>query len=322
MAKRKLNILVLTGGPSSEHEVSLRTAQMILKNLDPRKYKASLAIIQKNGKWRFHPGEKSLQMGDAIKRIALSHFDLAFIAMHGLFGEDGRIQAVLDWAGIPYVGSGVASSAMAMNKEISNVLYEVNGLRVPHYVVLNRRPKTNISGIGFPLVVKPVNGGSSVGISIVKTKKELNKAISAALKEDDRVMLQEYIKGREFTCGVLEGRDGKPFALPPTEIIPKVSSFFDYRAKYKVGGSSEITPARLSKAMLKELQQLALKAHTILGCKGMSRSDFILKRSVFYILETNTIPGMTETSLLPQAAKVAGIDFPALLDLMINSGLR
>lgn len=322
MNKQKLNILVLAGGPSSEHEVSLRTAQMILKNLDLKKYKASLAIIKKDKKWHFHKDEKYLHMGDAMKRLNPSNFDFVFIAMHGSFGEDGRIQAMLEWAGLPYVGSGVLSSAMAMDKEISNALYKANGLWVPLYIVIERRTKLKKLGPDLPLVVKPVNGGSSVGVSIVQQKKDLNKAINLAFKEDDRIILQKYIKGREFTCGVLEGKDGNPFALPPTEIIPKTASFFDYKAKYKIGGSLEVTPAHLSKSQTKELQKLALKAHGILRCKGMSRSDFILSGSKFYILETNTIPGMTETSLLPQAAKAAGIGFSNFLDLMIETGLK
>ena len=320
--KRKLKVLVLSGGPSSEHEVSLHTARMILKHLDPKKYKASLAIVKKDKKWHFHPHGKPLHMGDALKLLIPANFDFVFIAIHGFFGEDGRIQAILEWAGLPYVGSAILSSAMAMDKEISNALYEANGLRVPRYIVLGRHSKKTVRGIGLPLVVKPVNGGSSVGVSIVKERKDLKKAIDLAFKEDERVMLQEYINGREFTCGVLERRGGKPFALPLTEIIPKGAPFFDYRAKYESGGSVEITPAKLPKAQTRELQRFALDAHRILRCKGMSRSDFILKGSKFYILETNTIPGMTETSLLPQAARAIGIEFPALLDLMIEAGLR
>lgn len=320
MAQR-LRILVLGGGPSSEHEISLRTAEMILKNLDPRKYASSLAVIKKNSRWAFNTKREYLHIGDAMKRLTPDNFDFVFIAMHGAFGEDGRAQALLEWTGLPYAGSGILSSAMAMDKEISNILYTINGLHVPPYVIDSKKAQHNLR-FGFPVVVKPVNGGSSIGVSIVKTKKEFGKAIKNALREDDRAMIQKYMKGREFTCGVLDDRNGEPFALPPTEIIPQVSSFFDYRAKYKIGGSLEITPPRLPKARIKELQQLALKAHQILGCRGMSRSDFIFKGSTFYILETNTIPGMTETSLLPQAAKAAGIDFPAFLDLMIDSGLR
>jgi len=254
-----------------------------------------------------------------MEHLKQRNFDIVFIAMHGAFGEDGRMQALLEWVGLPYTGSRVASSAMAINKEIANTLYSANGMRVPHFSVVDKNIKKY--PISLPVVIKPVNGGSSVGVSVVKTKKELTGAITNALREDDRAMMQEYIQGREFTCGVLEDKNGKPFVLPPTEILPKSSSFFDYKAKYKVGGSLEITPAHLPKAQTKELQKLALRAHRILGCSGMSRSDFILKGKTFFILETNTIPGMTQTSLLPQAAKAAGIDFPALLDLIINAGL-
>jgi D-alanine-D-alanine ligase len=147
-------------------------------------------------------------------------------------------------------------------------------------------------------------------------------ALKRAFKEGERVMVQRFIKGRELTCGILENAKGDAFALPPTEIIPKAAAFFDYKAKYKIGGSTEITPADLPKSIIKKIQAMALKAHKALGCRGMSRSDFILKGSELFILETNTIPGMTKTSLLPQAAKAAGISFPDMLDLIISAGRR
>ena len=252
----------------------------------------------------------------------LKTFDFVFIAMHGVFGEDGRIQALLEWINVPYSGSGVLSSAMAMDKGISNDLYRAVGMNVPHYVVFNRNDRKGKYNFEIPAVIKPVDGGSSVGVSIAKSKQEFNKALKKAFKENERLMVQQFIKGREFTCGVLEDRKGRAFALPPTEIIPKSSKFFDYKAKYSVGGSQEITPAHLPKMMTKKMQAMALKAHQVLGCRGMSRSDFILKGSTFYILETNTIPGMTQTSLLPQAAKAAGISFSEMLDLIISAGLR
>lgn len=316
---RHLKVVVVCGGKSSEHKVSLKTAEMVLKNLNPRKYKTFLAVIEKNGKWKFGSG-RAIEIGNAIEK--LKNFDFVFIAMHGVYGEDGRFQALLEWIDIPYSGSGVLSSAMTMDKEVSNVLYAVNGLKVPRYVIFDKSSQDKKLGMRLPVVIKPTEGGSSVGVSIIKSKKGLQTGLGKASKEGNRIMIQEYIKGREFTCGVLEDEAGKPFALPPTEIIPKTSSFFDYGAKYKIGGSLEITPARLPKTKTRELQRLALKAHKILNCNGMSRSDFILKNSRFYILETNTIPGMTETSLLPQAAKVAGIDFPSLLDTIIAAGLR
>ena len=313
--KKRLKVAVLCGGPSSEYEVSLNSGRMVLNNLNKNKYNPALVRIGKDGKWQFGD-RKGIDLGDALQK--LKTYEFVFIAMHGAFGEDGRIQALLEWVGIPYSGSNVLSSAMAMDKEISNVCYETIGLAVPQYFV-PRNFKTNLK---IPVVVKPVDGGSSVGVSIVKSKTDLNNAMKKAFRESNRIMVQEFIRGRELTCGVLENKAGKAFALPPTEIIPKASSFFDYKAKYKVGGSIEITPARLSSALTKEIQRMALEAHTVLGCGGMSRSDFILKGTKLYILETNTIPGMTQTSLLPQAAKAARIDFPSMLDLIINAGLR
>ena len=288
---------------------------MVVNNLDKNKYNSVLIVIEKDGKWKFGD-KKSVDLGNALQ--ILKAYDFAFIAMHGTFGEDGRIQALLEWANIPYSGSGVLGSAMAMDKEISNERYKAVGLNVPRYVIL----KDFKSGIKVPVVVKPVDGGSSVGVSIVKAKVDFKRAMKKAFGESSRIMVQEFIRGRELTCGVLEDKFGKPFALPPTEIIPKTSAFFDYKAKYTVGGSMEITPVRLSSALTKKLQRMALEAHRALGCGGMSRSDFILKGTKFYILETNTIPGMTKTSLLPQAAKAAGINFSSMLDLIIKAGLR
>ncbi len=315
-----MKVLVIGGGLSSEHEVSLKTSQMIIKNLDAIKYDAQLVIIQKDGKWKFGK-EKPIDLGSAITKISREKFDFVFIALHGIFGEDGRIQALLEWLDLPYGGAGVLASALATDKQMANLVYEASGLRVPPYVVWkNKKRKT--PHVSFPIVVKPIDGGSSVGISIVKTKKEMPAALKKAFRECRRIMIQKYIKGTEITCGVIEDKKGHPAALPPTEIIPQTATFFDYRAKYATGGSLEITPARISKKQIKEVQTLALCAHRALGCCGMSRSDFILSGGKFYILETNTIPGMTEASLLPKAASVANIPFPLLLDLIINAGFR
>ena len=314
----RLKLLVLCGGPSTEHEVSLKTAEMILRSLDTKKYKTEKAIIEKNSSWIIHDKKKSMPAAEAPLWLVRSKFDFVFIAIHGAFGEDGQIQAILEWLGIPYSGSGVLSSGIVMDKNISNILYTANGFQVPRYVI-HKKNKDII--FPFPLVVKPIKGGSSIGTSIVKTKRELPNALRAAFQEGNRIMLQEYIKGREITCAILEDKNGRPHALPPTEIIPKSAAFFDYRAKYSIGGSKEVTPAKILKKQTQEIQTLALKAHSILGCSGMSRSDFILRNRKFFILETNTIPGMTETSLLPQAARAARISFGTLLDMIIQNGL-
>jgi len=315
-----MKVLVVGGGLSSEHEVSLKTSRMIVKNLDATKYDAHLVIIGKDGKWKFGK-EKPIDIGAAITKIARAEFDFVFIALHGIFGEDGRIQALLEWLGLPYGGAGVLSSALAMDKQMTNVIYAAAGLLVPPYVVMERK-NVQLDSFSLPVVVKPVDGGSSVGVSIVKTKKEITRALKKAFKESRRVMVQKYVKGTEVTCGVVEDEEGHPFALPPTEIVPRAAAFFDYHAKYADGGSLEITPARISKAQIRKLQKLAVQAHGALGCRGMSRSDFILSNGKFYILETNTIPGMTEASLLPKAAAAAGIPFGALLDMIIAAGCR
>jgi D-alanine-D-alanine ligase len=316
---KTIKIAVVCGGPSPEHEVSLNTAKMIMNSLDRKKYIPTLITIKKSGLWELG-SKKTVDIGQALKEIRA--FDFVFIAMHGIFGEDGRIQAILEWINVPYSGSGLLSSAMAMDKGISNDVYRAIGMNVPRYAIFNKHFDNKEYKFEIPAVVKPIDGGSSVGVSIVRSKGEFQTALKKAFKENERVMVQQFIKGREFTCGILEDNKGVAFALPPTEIIPKSSKFFDYNAKYNTGGSLEITPANLSKSMTKKMQAMALQAHNALGCKGMSRSDFILKESTFYILETNTIPGMTKTSLLPQAAKASSISFPNMLDLIITAGLR
>ena len=291
---------------------------MIVRNLDAAKYAADLVVIGKGGKWKFGK-EKPVDIGAAITKIARAKYDFAFIALHGIFGEDGRIQALFEWLGLPYGGAGVLASALAMDKQMTNVIYTASGLRVPPYVVAEKK-KVKLNNVPFPVVVKPVDGGSSVGVSIVRTKKEMPAALKKAFKESPRVMVHRYIKGKEVTCGVIEDEDGRPFPLPPTEIVPRSAAFFDYHAKYATGGSLEITPERIPAPQIREIQRLAMRAHCALGCRGMSRSDFILSGGKFYILETNTIPGMTEASLLPKAAAAAGISFPLLLDMIIGAG--
>jgi D-alanine-D-alanine ligase len=318
--RKSLKVLVVGGGLSSEHEVSLKTSKMIVENLDAGKYDARLVIIGKDGKWRFGKN-KPVDIGAAITKISRAKFDFVFIALHGIFGEDGRIQALCEWLDLPYDGSGVLASALAIDKQMTNVIYSESGLPVPPYIVVDKRNVESVK-MSFPVVVKPVDGGSSVGISIVKIKEEMTRALKKAFQESQRIMVQKYIKGKEITCGIIEDNEGRPFALPPTEIVPQDAVFFDYHAKYATGGSSEITPARIPLSQIKEVQKLALRAHNALGCRGMSRSDFILNKGKFYILETNTIPGMTDASLLPKAAAAAGISFPALLAMIINAGLR
>lgn len=316
------------GGPSAEHEVSLASGKLISKALDQEKYDVVPIVISKEGSWHFKDDGQELAGGAALDALKTQGIEVVFIAMHGTYGEDGTIQGMLEMTGLPYTGSKVLASALAMHKAKSNEIFAFHGLRVPRYVHFTKsnwendewRDMDMIAKLGFPLVVKPVNLGSSVAVTIVRSREELAEAIDKVFSHGAEVMAQEYVEGIEVTCGVLD--DGTPYPLPPTQIKSKDASFFDYDSKYIAGASEELTPAPLEQGILDEIQSTALKAHMVLGCAGMSRTDMIVSGNNVYVLETNTIPGMTETSLLPQAAKVAGFEFPELLDKMINAALR
>ncbi len=329
---QKIKVLVISGGPSAEHEISLKTGGVIAQTLDQEKYEVQKVIIARSGEWLFYTNDQSesLPLGIALERIRAQHMDVAFIALHGTFGEDGAIQALLESIGLRYTGSGILASALAMNKVKSNEIFLAHGLNVPEFLSVSsseweKNPreitKNIIEIIRLPLVIKPSGNGSSVGISIINHEGDIISGIEKALRYDSAAIIQKYIAGDEVTCAVIENGGGKTIALPPTQIIPK-ASFFDYEAKYTVGGSEEITPPRLPQNIIKNIQDIALKAHTILGCSGMSRTDMIIRDETVHILETNTIPGMTETSLLPQAARAADIPFWQILDWIIASGLK
>lgn len=350
MSAAKLRVMVLMGGPSSEYDVSIKTGQKILKTLDSEKYLIQPVVITKERRWLVPPrgsfmigktpneseGESSTAMvareeQGALEEIKGSQIDAAFIAMHGEFGEDGVIQGLLESAGIPYTGSGVLASALGMDKPRASAVFKNAGLLVPESLVLARKEFKQANNsfaeraaekLGLPLVIKPADRGSSVGVAIAKSIGEIEPGVAHALSHADTVLLERFIKGVELTCGVLETERGL-IPLAPTEIIPRESEFFDYHAKYTPGASEEITPPRLPKEDIKRIQATALKAHQAIGCAGMSRTDMILTDDgALYVLEINTIPGMTETSLLPQAAEAVGIPFPKLLDEIISSALR
>ncbi len=311
--KEKLRVALLMGGPSAEHEVSLSSGEVIGNHLDKDKYEVIPVVVSKSGEWPFEIGE--------LKEMA----DVAFIAMHGEYGEDGTVQEELRDAEIPYTGSDVLSSALAMNKILSGRLLASHGIDVPEFIVVQKHEKTpgSLGGLDFPVVVKPADRGSSVGITIARTMDELVPALRNAFGFSRDVMIQEFIPGREVTCAVLDDGAGEAFPLPPTEIIPRSGSMFDYNAKYTPGASEEITPARLHDDALSVIQETALIAHRAVGASGMSRTDMIIgDDDRLYVLEINTIPGMTPTSLLPQAARVHGLTLSELFDRIIEAGLR
>lgn len=292
---------------------------MVLRALDRKRYASSEVRIHKSGLWQFLPERKRFTISAAVRRLKRDG-DVVFIALHGKFGEDGTLQALLQRQRIPFTGSGQRASRLAMDKIASDRIFQRVGLTIPSSTVLKSNQEIP-KHITFPVVVKPVRGGSSVGISIARTPTQLLSAIRLARREDARVLLQQYVAGRELTCGVLE-KHGQPFALTPTEIIPKAAAFFDYRAKYHVGGSRELTPPRLSPTWIRRVKKAALTAHRALGCRGLSRTDFILSKGKLYVLEINTIPGMTPTSLLSRDVQHDGYSFGAMLDLIIGAALH
>jgi len=252
--------------------------------------------------------------------------DFAFILLHGLFGEDGTMQGFLDLLGVPYQGSGVLGSAIAMDKQLAKELYALSGLPVADSQIFTAQDtidgKELLSRFGLPVVVKPVHEGSSLGLTLAKSEEELVAGIERALSHDSHVMVEQYIKGRELTVGVLGNMELE--ALPVIEIVPgKDFAFFDYDAKYQPGATEEICPARISDAMTKMAQQNAVAAHRALRLKGYSRTDMMLAEDEsLFLLETNTIPGMTATSLMPQAAAAHGLPFPQFLERLIELGLE
>jgi D-alanine-D-alanine ligase len=305
----KLRIAFLMGGQSSEREVSLSSGKEVLANLDPDRYDVTV----------FDPAT------DLAKLVAgAKDFDLAFPILHGRYGEDGSIQGLLDLLKIPYVGSGVLSSAMCMDKKMTKDLMRFHGLTVTTelmgrkgqdpYLLVNKA----MEHYGFPMVVQPVTQGSSVGLTIAKSEAEAIKALRIAWELDDRAMIERFIAGRELTCAVLGNLQARAF--PPIEIKPAEGHvFFDYEAKYEPGQAEEICPAEISEKETIGVKNLAIAAHRAMGCRGISRTDFILDtRGIFYILEVNTLPGMTKNSLVPKAAAAAGCPFPLLLDELIK----
>jgi len=306
----KIRIAVLAGGWSGEREVSLKSGKAVYKALNRERYDVSLydprddleTLIGKKGE-----------------------IDLAFILLHGRFGEDGRIQGMLDLLQIPFVGSGVLASAMALNKRVAKDVFRRAGLPVAEDMILNREEAFSADEIaerlGVPLVVKPVSEGSSLGIAIAHDRESIAEGIRKAFQYDREVMAEAYVAGTEITCCVLGNRVLE--ALPVVEIVPTDAyAFFDYEAKYTPGATREICPAPVGPHVAERAGEWAKAAHRALGCRVWSRSDMIIREETLYLLETNTIPGMTETSLFPLAARAAGMSLSDLLDRMVDLSLE
>jgi D-alanine-D-alanine ligase len=308
-----MRVGVLMGGPSPEHDISLASGRQVVSALDGARYDPLPLEVPRHGPW-----------------LPPLDLDVAFIAMHGPFGEDGTIQGLLEFAGIPYVGSGVLASALAMDKRRSRQLLGFNGVPTPGYLAVSRAEfaahESALAGeveqtLGFPCVVKPNAQGSSIGVSIVRAPEHLGPAIDLAFGLDDTLLIEEYLRGTELTCAILDDPDGYPVALPLVEIVPR-REFFSYEAKYTPGAAEEICPARVPWSAVWRAQSAALRAHRTLGCVDFTRVDLFVREADVVVLEVNTLPGLTAGSLFPIAAEAAGIPFPALVDRLIQAALR
>jgi D-alanine-D-alanine ligase len=311
MALRHLNVAVLYGGRSGEHEISLRSAESIIAGLDRAKYEVQRIFITPEGRWE--PRALSPEPG------ANPGIDVVFPVLHGTFGEDGTVQGLLELADLPYVGAGVLASAVAMDKEVTKRLLVERGLPVAEYVTVTRGHRRDIN-LPFPLFVKPANLGSSVGISKVKNCAELETALELAGQFDRKILVERGIAGREFECSVLGSE--QPVAAVPCEVIPS-REFYDYEDKYLLDAAKLIVPAPLTPEQTAEMQRMAVAAYQAVECEGMARVDFLMETASgqLYINEINTIPGFTSISMYPKMWEAAGVPFAELLDRLIGLAL-
>lgn len=322
---QKKNIAVICGGNSSEYIVSLKSGKNIFESIDTDLYKPWLVRMRFN-EWVVLEGEKVIA---DVNKADFSFMvngnpirpDFAFIMIHGTPGEDGILQGYFDLIGIPYSTPGVYTSALTFHKFFCDNFLRAFDVKMARSVYLQQGdkicPENIVFELGLPLFIKPSAGGSSFGVTKVKTENQILPAIEAAFKESNDCLIEEFIEGMELAVGACELEDEiVPFL--PTEVIPK-GEFFDYNSKYQVGGATEITPARLPEEKIKECQELTVKLYKLTGCKGIVRIDYILKDNEFYFLEINTIPGMTNTSFIPQQLNAMGLKLKNILTEVIQS---
>jgi D-alanine-D-alanine ligase len=340
----EMKIVVLCGGISTERDVSLVSGTQVYKALKKKGHQAIMldvylgysgdtdGIFDKDIDWAERTQGISEQAPDieAVKKLRKTDpdvlfgenvidicrmADIVFMGLHGDFGENGRLQAAFDLYNIKYTGTDYVSSALAMDKSITKKIFAMADIPTPNSVLLSEGESYDPD---FPCVVKVCSGGSSVGVYIANNAAEYNEALKSAFKYDGKVLVEQYIKGREFTDGVMDGK-----ALPVVEIAPK-EGFYDYKNKYQAGSTIETCPAEITEEQTKTIQDLALKAFNALGIKTYARMDFMMdeKTGQFYCLEANTLPGMTPTSLIPQEAAAVGVDFPSLCEQIIEVSLK
>ncbi len=336
-----LRVAVLHGGPSSEHDISVWSSRGVIDTLRGLGHETHAVFVDRAGLWHLAPtgnaGEISpspLPILEAVAALQALAVDVCFLGFHGTYGEDGRIQALLDLAGLRYTGSHTTASAVAMDKPLARRVFQGVGIPVARAQELRTAgldgagealaaAKDLVEELGLPVVIKVPAGGSSVGVEIPRDLDAVAGALQRLAPLAANLLCEQYIAGTELTAGVLERADGSLEALPLVEIAPVKADFFDYSAKYQPGGTDEIVPARIDAAATAAVQALGIRAHVALGCQGVSRTDVILRADgAPFVLETNTLPGLTPASLLPKAAAAAGCDYATLLTRILAAALR
>lgn len=307
-------VAILFGGPSSEYEVSLSSAKNIIESIDRSLFNVLEVHITKDCMYEID-GVRYLEQ-EGLEEIQKRKVEVVFPILHGAYGEDGILQRHLEQMQISFVGSSSSVSSLAIDKNKTNILFQNHGLTIPKTSHI-RRDSVEHDCL-YPVIVKPVDEGSSVDLFKCNNEEEYKNVHEVIFKNHETMLIQECIEGREFTCGVIE-EEGNPVPLLATEIILTQGELFDYNAKYTVGGCIEVTPAEIHDDVMKRIQNVALACHTLLGCKSLSRTDMILRDDSLYVLETNTMPGMTKTSFIPAQAQASGYSMKELVTILINS---
>lgn len=309
-----IKVAILLGGPGSEHEVSVSSAKNILENIDRSKFEVFEIFVDRNKKYTI--GGKIFEEQDGLQELKNIGVEVVFPIIHGTYGEDGELQSKLEELNIPFVGSSSAVSLLTIDKNKTNELLKENGLDIPQGKIINKND--SVIPFDFPIIVKPVDEGSSVDLYKFENEEEYKNSVNVIFNNHESMLAQEFIKGKEFTCGVVE-ISNIITPLIATEVILTKGELFDYDAKYSFGGCKEITPAEVDEDIMNRIKDTAMRCHKVLGCKSISRTDMILHNSTLYVLEINTVPGMTKTSFIPQQAKYCGYDMKELISLLIYS---
>ena len=320
---REMNIAIFTGGDSSEYVISMKSAQQVLNWLTAAGHTCYLVELKKD-KWTVHLGKRKVPLdrnnfsfSDKEGRV---RFDFAWNTIHGTPGEDGRLQGYFDLMGIPYSSSNHFSSALTFNKYACKSFLRQHQILTPEASLVRKNLETDLESVatlvGLPCFVKPNNGGSSFGTTKVVRFEELQPALDEALKEDNEAIVERFIKGTEVTCGLMKGKEG--FTLFPITEIVSENEFFDFEAKYTQGRAQEITPARIDEDTAKKCQEIAMNAYNLTDCSGIVRVDIIIKGNQVYFLELNSIPGMSEESIIPKQVASMGLSMESVLQQVID----